>query len=227
MNYYGKITKKIEYNTKEYKNYYKEQSGLRYFHKKELLSQAFINIAFPCYDGKSPNIYGLDIIANILGGNMSSRLFIKLRERRGLIYNISAYYNQYSDIGSFEISCSTYGDEKTILRCITLIMSELQDMKKNIVKKNELEHSKNFINGDMLLYTDSSHNLADLYLEDLLLYNKIITYKNYKDNISKQTGESLKKISNDIFKIDKCNIGLLSKQNISKKKIYDLISKYI
>jgi predicted Zn-dependent peptidase len=227
MNHYGKITKSIKYSTKLYNNFYKNQKDFQYIHKKELYSQAFLSIAFPCYDGKSRHIYGLDIISNILGGNMSSRLFIKLREEKGLIYNVSASYNEYSDVGSFIISCSTFGDEVSILKCINIIMDEIADLRENVVSSKELNRAKNYINGDILLYLDDSSNLVDKCLDDLLLYKKVKTYNEYKKNINLQSGKIIKNLANDVFKKKKCNIGILSKQHISKKKIYDLISKYM
>jgi predicted Zn-dependent peptidase len=227
MSHYGKIKKSLKYHTNKYKHFYKNQTHFQYIHKKELYSQAFISIAFPCYDGNSKDIYGLDIIANILGGNMASRLFIKLREEMGLIYNVSASYNQNSDVGSFSISCSTFGDEKSIIKCISIIMKELGNLKRNLITHKELNNVKNYINGNMLLYLDNSFNLADEYLDNLLLYKKIVNYSTYKKNINKQTSRIIQKISNDIFKTNKCNIGILSKQNISKKKLYNLITKYI
>lgn len=222
-----KIFKSLTYNKKSYYNYYKKQSTFQYVHKKDNTSQAFISISFPCYDGRSKYVYGLDIISNILGGNMSSRLFIKLREEKGLIYNVRTTYNEYSDIGSFIISCSTFGDESSILQCISIIMNELSDIKHNFIDQKELNRSKKFINGDMLLYLDSSSNLVDKYLDDLLLYKKIQTYDDYKKNINLQTSEIIRMIANDIIKKEKCNIGILSKQKITKKKINDIVSKYI
>jgi predicted Zn-dependent peptidase len=145
----------------------------------------------------------------------------------GLIYNVSASYNQNSDVGSFSISCSTFGDEKSIIKCISIIMKELGNLKRNLITHKELNNVKNYINGNMLLYLDNSFNLADEYLDNLLLYKKIVNYSTYKKNINKQTSRIIQKISNDIFKTNKCNIGILSKQNISKKKLYNLITKYI
>lgn len=222
-----KITKSLKYTTSSYFNFHKKQTSFQYIHKKELHSQAFISIAFPCYDGKSKYIYALDIISNILGGNMSSRLFIKLREEKGLIYNVNASYNEYSDIGSFIISCSTFGDEASIIQCINIIMNEISDLRKNVVSLKELNRAKNYINGDTLLYLDDSSNMVDKYLDDLLLYKKVKSYNEYKKNINLQSGTMIQNITNDVFKKEKCNIGILSKQYISKKKINQLISKYI
>lgn len=227
LTYYGKIGKSIKYYTRNYVDFYKKQNKFQYVHKKEKHSQAFLKIGFPCFDGFSKYVITLDTIANILGGNMSSRLFIKLREEKGLVYGVSSSYYQYYDMGTMYISCSTYGDEKSILKCVEIIMKEINDLKTNLVKKVELDKSKNFMSGEMVLYLDDSYNLAEYYLDNKLLYNKVEHFSMYKKKVHNQTSKIIRDVSNIVFKKEKCNIGIISGQNISKIKINNIISKYI
>lgn len=227
FNYYGKPKNTLKYNTIVNKNFHEKQKMFNYKHKINNFSQAFISIAYPCYDGNSTNKYTTELVSSILGGNMSSRLFIKLREQMGLVYNISCVYYDFSDIGLLQINFSTFGDEKSILKCIKLVSQELHDLKNNLVALKEIDIAKNYFNGEILLELEDSTNLAELYSDSLLLYKKVHNYKLLKNNINKVTRDNIKNMSNKLFQFNKCNIAIISKKKISKKKIKDCLQKYL
>ena len=163
----------------------------------------------------------------LLGGNMSSRLFIKLRENEGLIYSVHAEYEDYSDIGSISIECGTFGDKKSIFKCIRIILHELQLLKKDKVSAKELKHNKNYYNGNFLLDLEDSTNLAVMHSENILLRNKVETYDEIKKKINKVTSDEIQKVANKIFQKDKCNIAIISKEMINRSEINKLVDEYL
>lgn len=115
---------------------------LLYYPKK--LQQTFLSIIFPINGmvDNNNNIYRL--ISNILGGNMSSRLFVKVREELGLAYSISASISNYEDAGYFIIDTKTEPNKTT--QAFKAIINELKLIKSKLVGLKELASNKtNFI----------------------------------------------------------------------------------
>jgi predicted Zn-dependent peptidase len=220
-------TQNIKYNFVKYSDFLNKQKTFQYIHKIKSLSQAYISIGFPCFNTKSKKSYTMDVISNILGGNMSSRLFIKLRENKGLIYTVSSSNDEYSDVGAFTIDCGTFGDEKSILQCIDIILNELHNLKHEIVQTTELSNNKNYINGNFLIGLEDSMVVADYNTHNLLFKNKLVSYKETKKYINDVTSKKIKEISNEIFKQNKCNIAIISKNKIKEQQVHKLVQKYL
>ena len=202
------------------------------YRQKKDLSQAFISIGFPGYSWNNSNRYALDIIDILLCGNMSSRLFIKLREDEGLIYNISCSSNNYNSVGVFSISLGTFSDIKSIIKCINIIVNELIDLKQKKISKTELENSINYIIGRKKIDLEDSSNVASIYSEIIL--HKIDTIKNnklvytedtYIKDLKKVTATDIQNVANELFRYNKCNLVILSKQLVKRNNIIDVVNK--
>lgn len=107
---------------------------------------------------KGSSLFGEENLKNslfttILGGNMSSRLFQHLREERGLVYTVYAYPVRLSDIGGSVVYAST--TPKKINDVSGLIYSELEDIRRNGLKKSEFEDAKKYLLGSLVLGLES------------------------------------------------------------------------
>jgi len=102
----------------------------------------------------SPDIYGIYILNNILGGSMSSRLFQSIREDRGLAYSVYSYQTNYSDCGLLTIYAGTRpGNTGQVL---DLILENMHHLKSSGVLEKELTKSKEQLKGNLLLGLESS-----------------------------------------------------------------------
>jgi len=209
-------------------------STFTYKHRvKKDVSQGFISIGFPAYNMNNKDRYSLEIIKTILCGNMSSRLFIKLREKEGLVYNIRCAYDEFSNVGSFNIILGTFGDTKSIMKCISIILEEIQDIKTNPINNKELNDAINYIVGNFKINDDSS-DIAEFYSE-LLLHktgcikrNKVTyTEETYLSNIKHVKSNNIIKAAKDLFLYNKCNICILSKQSISKINVSKVVKNIL
>jgi len=209
------------------------QKAFNYKHrKKKDLSQAYISIGFPAYSINNSNRYILDVIDTLLCGNMSSRLFIKLREKEGLVYNIRCSSDNYSSVGVFTISLGTFGDIKSILKCLNIVVTELKDLMTNKISNKELENSINYIVGNFEITLEDSENVASFYSENMLhkigvIKNNKLTYtpEIFTSAIKKVTADDIYNTANELFKYTKCNISILSKQTVSKSVVTGIIKK--
>ena len=115
--------------------------------------------------------YGTYLLNTILGGNMSSRLFQKVREELGLAYSVYSYHHNHSDSGAFIVYAGTSAESAPLVT--QTILEELTRLHKEPVSFEELQSAKDYLKGGMLLSMESMDNrmtrLAknELFLRDV------------------------------------------------------------
>lgn len=100
----------------------------------------------------------LDVAMNILGGTMSSRLFVEVRERRGLAYYVRGYHSTFDDIGVIE--CTAGVDPEKLELAVTTMIDEINKLKNTLVSAEELNRAKQNIAGRMMLHLEESYSIA-------------------------------------------------------------------
>jgi len=170
--------------------------------------QVHLALGFPAYSYSHPDLYALQVLSIILGGNMSSRLFINVRERQGLCYYIKSQADIYEDTGNLMIRSGL--DINKINQAITIIMGELRKIRDKGITNEEIKKAKDFLKGRLILQLEESHYLADFYGRQHILTNKILTPEQKIKKIFAVTNPQLKKVAKDIIKIDKLNLAMIS-----------------
>lgn len=144
-----------------------------------------------------PDLPAMAVLSTVLGGNMSSRLFIQIRERRGLCYSIRSSISPYDDTGAFVIRA---GLENTRLReAIHAILHETSLLKKTLVDADELHKAKEYIKGKMILNFEDSENIADFIGFQELYRNRVQTPEQKLKAIIDVTAEDVRAIANKFF----------------------------
>lgn len=195
-----------------------KEHKLRYEPRK--LQQTFLSMVFPIQGlfDKNNNIYR--VIANILGGNMSSRLFVKVREEMGLAYSISASISNYEEAGYFIIDTKTEPQKTT--QAFKAILNELKLLKKKGLTKKELDsNKKNYIDIFKTSF-DELEKLAEYYTEQFLFQSKIETVDSRIKDMKQISTNSIKQISNELFDFNKMMVICYGK--CEEKKINSIIS---
>jgi len=129
--------------------------------------QTYITISFPVASFNGLEKFGFYIIENYLTGTMSSRLFMELREKRGLSYSVSSNYSGYNDVGSFTISTSV--DSNRVIEAISVIFTEIKKLIKNGISKSEIEYLKKNINARYSVVKEDSAQVTDFNGTNVLL----------------------------------------------------------
>lgn len=111
--------------------------------------QAHIAISFPAISVKNPDMYSFIALNNIIGGNMSSRLFQEVREERGLAYSVFSYQSSYEDVGAFTIYASASKQNLDALQ--HQIDKTLFDVVTGGVTEEELDNAKEQLKGGFVL----------------------------------------------------------------------------
>jgi len=151
--------------------------------------------------------YALSLLAIILGGNMSSRLFIKVRERNGLAYSIHTSADNTTDTGYLVTQAGI--DHKNLEKSIEIILQEYKDLKKNKITEKELQKAKDYLKGITSLSLDSSDYQASFYGLQELLEGKILTVEEKFKNIDEVSINDINKVASEIFIPEKLNLAVI------------------
>jgi len=132
-----------------------ETERVRVFTKQS--DQAHLVLGVPSYPIEHPDRYALQMVATVLGGGMSSRLFTEVRERRGLAYYVFGLNHSYTDAGSLYSQAGV--DINRIDEAVTTIASELKKIAAEPVPADELEKARSFTKGRFVLSLESPQGL--------------------------------------------------------------------
>lgn len=177
--------------------------------KKKKTDQAHLILGFRAYDLFHPDRYALTLLANILGGSMSSRLFLSVRERLGLAYYINASYDNYSDSGYLGIKMGVDIDPKKIEKALKTVIQEIRKMRDKKVSDKELKKAKDNLKGRMALTLESSDEIASYLVSQELARKKIMKPEEILSQIDKVAAGDISRVAQDIFQDKKMNLAMI------------------
>ncbi len=169
--------------------------------------QAHLAIGVRSYPRGHENRYKSAVLGSILGASMSSRLFIQLRERRGLAYYVRASSEEYADSGYFAANAGV--EPKNTEEAVKVILEELKKIGQEKVSAEELKKAKEYIKGKLVLETEDSRDVAGMFGMQMLLENKIRTTDEIIKNIDAVTAEGVREAASDIFKTQTLNLAVI------------------
>ena len=160
--------------------------------------------AFDTYDPRTPAI---SMLGTILGGGMSSRLFIKLREELGVAYYVRAGADTSTDHGLFEISAGVSNDR--VQEVLGEILNECARLAKEPVSKEELAKAKEYIVGNMKLELESSDAWANFYGGQEVMRKKIKDTEEIERKIRKVTAKDIQALAKELFVDKHLNLAII------------------
>jgi len=177
-----------------------------YLHEKKT-EQAHIIVGMQSYPETHKDHWAEKLLGIILGGNMSSRMFLSVREARGLCYYISSHSDNFSDAGIFSTSAGVRVDG--VEEAITAIIEEYRKIKSKKILAPELEKAKSFIKGKTVLRLEDSEEYAHLLGKFELLHNETMTPEEILKEIEAVTIDDISRVANDLFKPENIKIGVI------------------
>ena len=138
---------------------------------------------------------------------MSSRLFIELRERRGLAYYVRSGVEEYLDTGAFAAQAGVH--QKKIEDSIQVILSEFKKLAEEEISEVELKKAKEYLKGRLILDLEDSREVATLFGLQELLEHKTRTPEEIFKNIDKVTRKDILRVSKDLFKNESLNLAII------------------
>ncbi len=187
-------------------------------HVQKDLEQAQFLLGFEGVFYLDKDFYDAQILSIILGGGMSSRLFQEIREKRGLVYNISSYSTSYSDCGIFGVYSAL--DHVNINILIDLIISELFNITDKINEK-EIMRAKAQIKSSLLMSMESTTARAKKLCNNFAMFGRYISNDEILEKINNVNFQSLQKLAKKI--ISNNNITITTLGNVANIYSYNKI----
>ena len=157
----------------------------------------------------------LKVLSTLLGEGSSSRLFLAVREKLGITYQITSFLNSYFDVSAFGVYYST--NTKQTNRVLDIVLKEFKKLREIKIKDKELEKVKAYIKGSTLLSLENTTNRMIRMANSLLYFNRIITVEEFLEEVNAITAEDLLKIANELLDKKKL-IKVILKSDESKLK---------
>lgn len=180
------------------------------------IEQLHLMMAYEGTHTGADNVYDLATVGTYFGSGMSSILFQKVREERGLCYSIYSQNISYNDIGLFTIYSALNGDNLEEL--IEVVLKEIEILKKSKLDISALSRTKEQLKSSYILGLESSSNRMSAIGRNLLIQNKVYTPTEIIDKIDAITLESVSKVIDEVFKTEKLSYSLVGKINDEKIK---------
>ncbi|MBN1625330.1 MAG: insulinase family protein [Deltaproteobacteria bacterium] len=155
-----------------------------------------------CMGGKAPHLlndmrFAGTILNTILGGNMSSRLFQEIREKRGLAYSIYSFISAYIDTGILGICAGT--DPREANNVLDLIKKEIKKIKDGDISETDLKEAKEHLIGGILLGSESTDSRMLRLAKNEYLFNRYISYDEVVESLESVTVEDVVACAREAF----------------------------
>jgi predicted Zn-dependent peptidase len=210
--YFGKMDKGKK---PPHKKVIEKQSKAAVKLKDKKTDQTHLILGVRTYHWEHKDRFVLGLLATILGGNMSSRLFIEVREKRGLAYNVSTGIESYYDCGYLGTQSGV--EHNNLEEAIKVILEEYQKIATIKVTEKELQKAKDYIKGKSIMGFEESDEVAMFFIDQEIKRNKIETLDEIFKKINRVTTNDILRVAKDIFKPEKLNLAVIGPHKDSGK----------
>ncbi len=181
---------------------------------RESVEQMTILLSFPGLSMFDEDRYALGLLNTVLGEGMSSRLFLEVREKRGLAYSVGSYQRHQLDTGIFTL----YGgvdpeNAADALRCIMDQVGSLQEP----VPETELRKAKEFTKGHILLGLESTQSVAGWGGVRELLHGELITADEAVARVEAVTADEIQRVAARIFSSNAAKLAVIGPRDLSQE----------
>lgn len=167
------------------------------------------------YPENHPQRFALALLSVILGGNMSSRLFIEVREKLGLAYYVKTEVEAYDDCGYLATQVGV--EHKNLELAVKTILQEYQKIANFKVSEKELQKAKDFIKGKSLMGLEASDEVAMFFASQEIKKKKIMTPSEIFAKIDKVKIADILKVAQEIFTKKRFNLAIIGPHKDAKK----------
>ena len=179
--------------------------------QKSELEQVHLVLATPWPHALGNDRYAASLLASVMGGGTSSRLWQKIREERGLAYSVGAAGSAFSDIGVFNIYAGT--SPEYLEEVLELSLTELREVVRHCVTDEELRIAKDQAISSILLGLESSSARAGTLARQEIIHGRRISPDEVIEKIRNITVEELQEVARTYFKTETLALGVLGNLN--------------
>ncbi|MBI5469746.1 insulinase family protein [Candidatus Kaiserbacteria bacterium] len=188
-------------------SYVAVQDAPRVAIKEKKTDQTQLMLGVPAYPYLHKDEYALEVLTAILGGGMSSRLFLEVREKRGLAYSVHAWTDKYPDTGYLAVQAGV--EHAKLEKTIQTILSEFRKVKRTLISSAELEKAKAHITGSLTLGLETSDHIAEDAATSMVNLGHIRSLEELIKGVSKVTAKDCQRVARDILQTHKLNLAII------------------
>ena len=179
--------------------------------QKKELEQAHLILASPWPDSKDEDRYAGSLLASVVGGGTSSRLWQTIREERGLAYSVGAGGSTFSDVGVFTIYAGTSPEH--LNEVLDLSLAEMRRVVNESVPDQELQLAKDQALSSILLGLESSSARVSALSRQEIIHGRRITPEETIEKIEAVNAEDLQRVAQQYFRSETLALGALGNLN--------------
>jgi predicted Zn-dependent peptidase len=173
-------------------------AGDRILTGKRDTAQAQLALGMPALRRDHPDAWTLAVLNAVLGDGMSSRLFLSLREDRGLAYDVSSGVVEYADAGALEVSAGV--DPEHLPDALEAILVELARLRDDLVPDDELAKAKAYLAGGLELRLEETRHLAGWVGGQEALHERVLTLDEALDAIAAVDAPSVQALARTLVR---------------------------
>lgn len=197
-----------------------EQDSPRVAIKHKKTDQTHFILGVSAYPYLHPDEAALSVLSTILGGGMSSRLFMEVREKRGLAYSIQSWVERYPDTGSFVIQAGIEHAKLDIT--LSTVLQELRKIRRAAVPKAELEKAKSYLKGTLAISLETSDEIANHAATSIINTGRFRVLDDILRDIDAVKAADVQRVAKDIFRRDRLNLAIIGPHE-SKGRLEELL----
>jgi predicted Zn-dependent peptidase len=199
-----------------FKKISERQKSPALFIGKKKTDQTHFLLGVRAYEAEHEDRYPLAVLSTILGGGMSSRLFIQVRERRGLAYHVSTGTDALHDAGSLATQCGV--EHENLEKTIGVILDEYRKIAAEKVEDEELSRAKEYIKGRLAMGLEGSDDVVEYLVAQEVLKGKVTLPEEKVRKIDAVTADDVLRVAQDIFRNEKLNLALIGPHDAKMRK---------
>ena len=181
-----------------------QQSQLRLEYRKT--EQLHLSIALPGLALDDPDIYALDLLSVILGEGMSSRLFVELRENRGLAYDVHSGVSHFRDTGAFIITAGV--DPSSAYEAVPAILEQVASVRDSIDER-EVERAKQLVAGRLMLRMEDTRAVSAWMGSQQMVRGSILDVDDVVERVKAVMTEDLCRVASQNLVDDRLNLAVV------------------
>ena len=185
--------------------------------KEKDIEQNHICLAFDCCSSLSEERYVMTVANNIFGGNMNSRLFMKIRDEMGMTYAIYSYGSSFEQAGLFQIYAAMQPSQTK--EVVDAIFSEIDNIIKNGVTQKELDIAIQQIQAELILGNESSYNRMSGLGKSLLIREEVIPLEEELKKIQQVTVEDVQAFFKKYIQKERCGISIVGNVTYDQEEL--------
>lgn len=197
------------------------QKAPQLFVKEKKTDQTQFVVGCRAYHLTHKNRAALSVLAAVLGGGMSSRMFIEVRERRGLAYRVGTSSEFFTDAGYIETHCGV--EHENLEKALQVVMDEYRKIRSEKVSPEELKKAKQGLKGRMALGLEGSDDVIEFLVGQEVLTGNIKLIKERMKEIEAVRAEDVLRVAKDVFQNQKLNLSVIAPK-VNKKRLEKILS---